>query len=173
MLFSFLWVMYFSLLTLTEANISSSFWDKRWVLGLWPDKEGFLTRQIKYKIMLISENNMMKKLAPGLGDPSDGLHDPLHERINWKLCWSRVTCPCLLLTTFCWSRWLDISQVLFMCCYGPPCSPIQTHDSLYPAHSQIQQYYIIMLQVKIRLRLKSFNLGWFSFFLCLLALIHE
>ena len=24
--------------------------------------------------MLISENNMMKKLAPGLGDPSDSLH---------------------------------------------------------------------------------------------------
>ena len=34
--------------------------------------------------MLISENNMMKKLAPGLGDPSDGLHDPPLERINWN-----------------------------------------------------------------------------------------
>ena len=28
--------------------------------------------------------NIAKKLAHGLGDPSDGLHDPLLKRINWN-----------------------------------------------------------------------------------------
>ena len=47
--------------------------DKRGgVSGLWPDKEGFLTRRWHVGIKL----NMTKNLANGLGDPSDGLHDP-------------------------------------------------------------------------------------------------
>ena len=29
--------------------------------------------------------NITKKLARGLGGPSDGLHDPALERINWNV----------------------------------------------------------------------------------------
>ena len=32
--------------------------------------------------MFTAKLNMTKKLAHGLGDPSDGLHDPRLERIN-------------------------------------------------------------------------------------------
>ena len=42
------------------------------VSGLWPDKEGFLTRRWHVGFKL----NITKNLAHGLGDPSDGLHDP-------------------------------------------------------------------------------------------------
>ena len=29
--------------------------DKRWVLGEWPDTEGFLTRQMEYKCSVITK----------------------------------------------------------------------------------------------------------------------
>ena len=47
--------------------------DKRWVLGQWPDSWNVKTNITK------------KKLAHDLGDPSDGLHDPPLETINWNI----------------------------------------------------------------------------------------
>ena len=34
--------------------------------------------------ILVLKLNLTKKLACGLGEPSDGLHDPPLERINWN-----------------------------------------------------------------------------------------
>ena len=34
--------------------------------------------------MHVKLNTMKKKLAHGVSDPSNGLHDPLLERINWN-----------------------------------------------------------------------------------------
>ena len=50
--------------------------DKKCVSGQWPGREGFLAQQMAYVLSKI----WRKKLACGLGDPSDGLH----ERINWN-----------------------------------------------------------------------------------------
>ena len=79
--------------------------DKKRVSGPWPYKKGSLTRQMTYKCTkskskskcLICKGryspysadisvkcNIMKKLACGLGDPLDGLHDLPLERINWN-----------------------------------------------------------------------------------------
>ena len=69
--------------------------------------------------MLISENNVMKTLAPGLGDPSELMVyiTPCLKELTGTLKQGYMSL--LVIDHFCQSRWLDISQVLFMCCYGP------------------------------------------------------
>ena len=44
--------------------------------------------------------NITKKLTHGLGDPSDGLHDPPLERINWNAAPSSTSKPENLISSF-------------------------------------------------------------------------
>ena len=58
--------------------------NKRRVSGQWLDKEGFLTRQMRYKCISVKSNITQKNEGHDLGDPSDGLQDPPLERIQWN-----------------------------------------------------------------------------------------